>query len=147
MIKKISKTLKQFEGNVVTYSRAGGGAGSILLIKSQNNISLWIWCYWEISHYDDLLATADDDTTAIVGKIAVAARQLEGKVIKWIKIDPDYYHLRLGFDDNYELFVGCESQPPEEEFPLDNWELYNQNTKINYVVGCDFSIREEIDSD
>ncbi len=45
----IEERIQRLNGNTVTYSRAGGGAeSSILLIKSDANIQLWIWCYWEI---------------------------------------------------------------------------------------------------
>ena len=50
--KELIKTLKKLLGTKVTYSRAGGGMSSILLMKFSNCLSLWCWRYWEISQRD-----------------------------------------------------------------------------------------------
>ena len=139
---EIEENLQKLEDSNIIYSRAGGGAGSILLIKAENKNAIWIWCYWEILHDGEILATADDDTTAVVGKVAVAARQLEGKKIKRIELTPPYYDLHIYLDDNYDLIINCESQPEDEDYPLNNWELM-MNDNTTYCVTCDFSIIKE----
>lgn len=133
----------KLENGIVTYSRAGGGAGSILLIATNTNISLWIWCYWEIKKNGMMLANADDDTTAIVGKIAVVARQLEGKKIKKVELDSSCFDLHVFLEDDYELAIHCESQPEGEEHPLNNWELSIEDLDITYLVTCDFEIMQD----
>lgn len=131
------------EGTIVNYSRAGGGAGNILLIESEMNFSLWIWCYWEIEKSGVMLANANGDTTAVTGEIAVAVRKLEGKRVLKVETDPTWYHLHIIFEDDYELFVYCEQQPDDESQPLNNWEFAVKNLDINYVITCDFSIKQE----
>ena len=133
----------KLKNGIITYSRAGGGAGSILLIATNTNISLWIWCYWEIKKAGTILANADDDTTAMVGKIAVASRQLEGKRISKVELAPLYYDLHIFLEDDYELVINCESQPEGEDYPLNNWELSLEDLNITYIVTCDFKIRKD----
>ena len=133
----------KLKNGIITYSRAGGGAGSILLIATNTNISLWIWCYWEIKKAGTILANADDDTTAIAGKIAIAARQLEGKRIKKVELDSSCFDLHIFFEEDYELVINCESQPEGEDYPLNNWELSLEDLNITYIVTCDFKIRKD----
>lgn len=140
----LQNNIKKLENTITNYSRSGGGAGSILLIEADTNISLWIWCYWEIKKSGVILANADDDTTAVVGKIAVAAKQLEGKRIIKTEMDISCYHLHITFEEDYELLVFCESQPPEEPYPLNNWELSIKNLNITYLVTCNFTIKQDI---
>lgn len=45
----------------VTYSRAGGGAGSIWLITFENEVSIMTWCTWRIEQNGKVLATSTDD--------------------------------------------------------------------------------------
>jgi len=137
---QIEESLQKLIGNNIEYSRAGGAAGSILLINTDNNNSIWVWCYWEILHSGEMIATADDDTTANVGKIAIAAKQLEGRRIKRIELTPHSYDLHLYIADEYELILNCESQPEEENYPLNNWELSIKDLKIHYCVTCNFTV-------
>ena len=138
----IQTNLKLLENTTINYSRAGGGAGSILLVTTNNDISIWVWCYWEIRLSDVVLATADDDTTAVVGKIAVAARQLEGKKIIRVEMDPTYYDLHIFIEGDYELIINCESQPDGEDTLLNNWELWIKDKNTAYTITCDFTIIE-----
>lgn len=134
----------KLENSIITYSRAGGGAGSILLITTNADISLWIWCYWEIKESGTILANADDDATAIVGKVAIAARQLEGKKINKVELDPIYYDLHISLEGDYELIINCESQPEGEDYPLNNWELSVEDLDVTYVVTCNFTMEQDI---
>lgn len=140
---QIEEAVQMLNSTNVVYSRAGGGAGSILLVKTDNNSSIWIWCYWEIMHSGKIIATADDDTTAVVGKVVVAAQQLEGKFIKQIELQSPYYDLHVYLEDEYELIINCESQPEDVEYPLNNWELAIENLNINYCVTCNFTVEQE----
>ena len=64
---EVVEILKSILGKVVIYSRSGGGNISILLQKYENNVSIWSYYYWEISQREKLIATSEDDTTAITG--------------------------------------------------------------------------------
>lgn len=139
----IEDSLQMLKGKHIVYSKSGGGAGSIMQIIIENNNSIWIWCYWEILHSSKLLATADDDTTANVGKIAVAAKQLEGKRIEKIELTPQSYDLHIYIADEYELILYCESQPKGENYPLNNWELSIKDLKIHYSVTCYLTVKQE----
>ena len=77
----IESIIQDIKGQIVTYSRAGGGAGGILLITFANDNSIWIWTYWEIWKNGTLLACVNDDITAITGTVAKAALALEDQTV------------------------------------------------------------------
>ena len=139
----INNALQKLQGNRINYSRAGGGAGSILLIETEGNNSIWIWCYWEILHFGSIIATADDETTANIGKVAIAAKQLEGRIINRIELNTHTYDLHLYIDSEYELIVNNEAQPDDEHYPLNNWELIVSEVKKRYFVTCDLTVIQE----
>ena len=140
----IEESIHILKGDNIKYSRAGGAAGSILLIETENSNSIWIWCYWEIYHSGRLLATADDDATANVGKIAVAAKKLEGKRIEQIELSLIKYDLIVYFADDYRWIVNCESQPDGEKYPLNNWELIIKKLNTQYFVTCNFIVIQKL---
>ena len=116
--KELIKTLKKLLGARVTYSRAGGGMSSILLITTSNHLSLWCWRYWEISQCNVLLSTSEDDDTPITGTMAKAASLLENKSISGFMLDTvNEYQLWLCFDDDLDLilFPEYEKLQPEEK--------------------------------
>lgn len=83
----VSLLLKRVVGKEVTYSRSGGGAGSVWLIKFQGECSVMISCTWRIEYGNIVLATSNDDTTAVTGRIARSVRQLEEKHAKLLSIE------------------------------------------------------------
>lgn len=123
--------LQSMLGHHITYSRCGGGASSILLLHTDNNYSLMCWRYWEISVHIDLLACSEDDDTAIVGKMAVAARRIEDKKLLGFFIDDDF-SLVLMFEEDITLTVFTEDFSGVE---LIYWELYNtKRSPVTFIV-------------
>ena len=139
----LEESLQNLIGNTIKYSRAGGATGSILLITTDYNSSIWVWCYWEILYTGKILATADDDTTENERKIAVAAKQLEGKRVIRVELVPLIYDLHVYIEDGYELIINCESQPDGEDYPLKNWELSMKYLNIHYSVTCKLAVIKE----
>lgn len=89
------------------------------------------WRYWEISVHIDLLACSEDDDTAIVGKMAVAARRIEDKKLLGFFIDDDF-SLVLMFEEDITLTVFTEDFSGVE---LIYWELYNtKRSPVTFIV-------------
>lgn len=115
-MKNLENDINLLLGQKVTYSRTGGGAGSILLIKFENDCALWAWRYWEIIKGNQLIACSEDDDTPITGVMAVAARQLEGTVLEYLYMDDTTYQLgssliqmcvvQRGFQKKCVIFAG-----------------------------------------
>ena len=142
-ISKLSKSVQMLRNSTIYYSRAGGGAGSILLINTNDNLSLWIECYWEIKHKGIVIATADDDTTAVVGPIAIAAKQLEGRKIHRVELAPYTLDLELFIEDDYVLCIVCEPQPDEDDNLNNNWDFSIIDSNITYCVTCNFTVLQQ----
>ena len=132
--KELIKTLKKLLGAIVTYSRAGGGMSSILLITTSNHLSLWCWRYWEISQCNVLLSTSEDDDTPITGTMAKAASLLENKSISGFMLDTvNEYQLWLCFDDDLDLILFPEYEK-RKCFKHVNWELVDSEHKCSYII-------------
>lgn len=120
---------------------------SILLITFANDISLWCWRYWEISQRDAVLATAEDDDTAIVGPIAKAALSIENKSLMGFMIDIDTdYQLWLCFDDDIDLILFPEFETKKRFKRVINWELVNSPKKVSYIVNSELKLIENKDN-
>lgn len=139
--KELIKTLKKLLGTKVTYSRAGGGMSSILLMKFSNCLSLWCWRYWEISQRDILLSTSEDDDTPITGTMAKVACLMENKSVIGFDLDPENdYQLWLCFDDNLDLILFPEYEKRKRFKRVINWELEDNPCKRSYIITSELKL-------
>lgn len=115
---EVIAVLKSLLGKVVKNSRSGGGNVSILLQIYENDVSIWSYYYWEISQRERLIATSEDDTTAITGPVAVAAKMMEGKRLLGFQL---WWNLTLClfFEDDIDYVIF----PQESENKYDSWEI------------------------
>ena len=120
-------------GTTVEYSRCGGGAGSWLLLKTDNRVSINGWGCWEIWRYDEILATSEDDDTAIVGKMAQAAIRIEGKKTLGFTID-EQRNIGMLFEDALELWLFYVPECGHEELGLIFWEIVYFPSKISFTL-------------
>ena len=130
-------------GKRVTYSRTGGGASSILLIKFENECAVWAWRYWEISKGDQLIACSEDDDTPVTGVMAVAARQLEGTILEDLYLDDTTYKLGMLFDNGHELWLYQELEEREEFKSVINWEYQIPTKNLCYVLTSQMEIKTQ----
>jgi len=137
MENKLLNDLRQIRGTTVTYSRTGGGAGSILLIKFSNNNRLWIWRYWELLKNGQIITTEEDDSTAINGKIALAAIQLENKSVEDIYLNS--YNIHITFSDGYSLLVYASIDDYND---LPNWKYSIPSKNLVYEITSDLIVEQ-----
>lgn len=130
--------LRQIIGTTITYSRAGGGVGSILLIKFSNNNRLWIWRYWELLKNNQIIATEEDDNTAMIGKIAIAAVQLENKSVENISINN--YNIHITFSNGYSLFVYATRDLTND---LPNWKYSIPSKNLVYEITSNLNVEQK----
>ena len=98
---------------------------------------------WKLRIKGIVIATADDDTTAVVGPIAIAAKQLEGKKIRGVELAPYTLDLELFIEDDYVLSIVCEPQPDEDDNLNNNWDFSIIGSNITYCVTCNFTVLQE----
>lgn len=133
LIEELVSSLKQALNNIVTYSNTGGGADSILLVSITNRCDVWSWRYWEISQRESLLATSDDDATPVTGKMAQAAKKIEGKKFIGFSFINDY-SLWLCFEDDIDLIIFSEFETDESLIDLCNWEFVDFKKMVSFKV-------------
>ena len=126
-IEIVNRHLQELIGQRVDYSRCGGGATSILLLETNNKNCIWGWGYWEIYKDGTLLSTSEDDETPITGKMAVAAHQLEGSIIKDVTLDEDTLDLCILFDNNCRWNI---LTIYNEQTSKDNWDFCIPNKNL-----------------
>lgn len=122
-------------GTQVLYCRSGGGAGSILLLKLSNGNRIMAWRYWEIYNNNNLLCTAEDDTTAVYGIISQTAPLLENKIVENISFD--LYHISIFLSDNYNLKIYSVKDVYDD---LPNWNYSIPDKNIVYEITSNLEI-------
>jgi hypothetical protein len=122
-------------GTQVLYCRSGGGAGSILLLKLSNGNRIMAWRYWEIYKNNNLLCTAEDDTTAVYGIISQTAPLLENKIVENISFD--LYHISIFLSDNYNLKIYSVKDVYDD---LPNWNYSIPDKNIVYEITSNLEI-------
>jgi len=139
MKKKLSKYLNSLLQSKVTYSRAGGGAGSIISMELNNTNALWIECTWRIETKNKVVVTSADDIEPVTGLIAKSVKMLEGKIVDSIEINP-FYDLCIHFTDGFCLRIFCIfSYSCESET---NWYLAIPEQNLTYEITNHFEIKE-----
>jgi len=136
-IEIVNRHLQELIGQRVDYSRCGGGATSILLLETNNKNCIWGWGYWEIYKDGTLLSTSEDDETPITGKMAVAAHQLEGSIIKDVTLDEDTLDLCILFDNNCRWNI---LTIYNEQTSLDNWEFGISDENLFFKITSHLNI-------
>jgi len=129
-------------GRKVLTSRAGGGAGSILLIETEGESFFFIWCDWRIEKGDHVISTSLDDTTAVTGPVARSAKLLDNRVILSIEMTKQY-DLIIKFEKEYCLRVFClisYSRAKENTLGL-NWELSFPKEDLSFEITNKFEVR------
>ena len=130
-LERIESHLTGLIGQQVNYSSCGGGNGSILLLETNSKDCIWAWGYWRIYKGDTVLGCSEDDDTPITGKMAVAARQLEGSKIKDVILDKDTLDLSLLFENScrWDIITSY-----NEQSSLCNWEYWIKGINLCYKI-------------
>ena len=124
----MEELLKELIGEKVTYSRVG--FGTILLVKVHNDNGVWVWNYWEIWRGEELLATANDESTPMM---SVAAHNLLDETIEEVYFD-DGYNLMVFFSNNLELYIYRNGRG-EDDYKIDeSWEYSIPHLNKLYTV-------------
>lgn len=134
--------LSQCTSKKIEYSRSGGGNGSILMIKCEENYTFFISCDWRLERHDTVLSTSWDDITAVTGLVARTARLLEGKTILSTELSKQY-DLTLTFEEGYCLRVFCMSYsyPEYEELGDYHWEFWLPDEDLSFAIANNFKVR------
>lgn len=143
MEKELRKYLNDISQSKVTYSRAGGGAGSIISMKISNKANslyaLWIECDWRIENKNKVVATSADGIEPGTGLIAKSVKMLEEKVIDSIEVSP-FYDLLINFTDGFCLRVFCIFSY-DYEFEM-NWYLAIPEQNLSYEITNHFKVKK-----
>lgn len=126
--------IQNIVGKHVTYCRAGGGAGSIILMDLEESMfTFWINCAWRLHCQGKILTGSNESTRAVTGKIARNVRKLEGKIIQEVSLSP-YYDVHIKFIDGYELFIFCDITPGYPSDTMSNWSFSIPPKDISYDI-------------
>lgn len=128
----------------VTYSRAGGGAGSVLLIqfdKEGSAYSLFIACTWRIENGDKVITTSADNTTANTGPMAKGVRLLEGQKVLSVQMNK-FYDLTLKFENDLRLKLFCDLTPTNVYSSDANWDFSVIHEDKVFEVTSNFEIKK-----
>jgi hypothetical protein len=131
------------QANVV-YSRAGGGAGSIILMKfhkENSEFTLMIHCAWRIENNNKVIATSAGDTNAITGIVARGAKMLEGKVVSSMEMS-SFYDLCIKFEDGFCIKTFSDITYYNILSASRNWSFSIPHDDISFDITKGFKIRK-----
>lgn len=142
MSNKFISTLKGIRQSKVTYSRAGGGAGSVIMMEMNNEVYqyvLFVNCAWRIENKNQIIATSSDDTTANTGLIAKSVKLFEGKIIETIEMTP-FYDLIINFTEGFCLKIFSIFSFTSNSNV--NWSLCVPSQDISFDITNHFDVKE-----
>lgn len=141
----ITKTILPIINSKVVSSKSGGSVGSLWLIDFENGCSFYIYCAWRIEHDNQVIASNNDDSTAITGLITNSVKKLENKKLISFSLT-EQYDMTLIFEDNYCVKVFCNVSYSATENGDDydtNWDFCIPNQNLVISVSNYFNVRTD----
>lgn len=129
-------------GETVTYSRTGGGAGSILVIEFEDKNYYTIGCDWRIEYNGAIITTSWDDGTPLIGYMNKNAERLIGNKLLSFEIF-DHYDLKLYFENGFVVNVFCDNIKycsVEDSIYYSNWELSIPDKNLVGIITGHFNL-------
>ena len=142
MKKEFQKKLTNIINSTVTYCRAGGGTGSIIMIElNKDNIQygLWLNCVWRIENDSKIIATSADDIAPNTGLIAKSAKLLEGKKVVSFELSK-FNDLFIEFSDN--LFVRIFNIASYSNTDDYNWDFWIPSEDLSFEITNRFKVKK-----
>ena len=87
---------------------------------------------------NQIIATEEDDNTAMIGKIAIAAVQLENKSVEDISINN--YNIHITFSNGYSLFVYAIRDLTND---LPNWKYSIPSKNLVYEITSNLNVEQK----
>lgn len=119
--------LKKNIGCNIVYSSSGGGNSSIILMEFDNGNRIMTYCYWEVQKDGKLIATSEDDITAVTGLVARTIRLFENQKVVDIEID-ESLNLFIEVEDGLTLLVF------RDEYDHEDLEMLGDSQDWDYAV-------------
>jgi hypothetical protein len=144
MEKEFRKYLNNIIGTIVTHSRAGGGAGSIILMDLDKDgivYTLWIGCNWRIENDSQIVATSTDDITPNTGLVAQSTRMFECRQVVSFELSK-FNDLFIGFSDN--LYLRIFNDASHSNTGDYNWKFWIPSEELSFTVTNNFDIKKGI---
>lgn len=132
----IQELMSKSIGKVVTYSRTGGGAGSIWVIEFEDKTYYTIDCSWRIEWNGAIITTSEDDGTPLVGHMNKNAERLIGNKLLSFEI-LEHYDLKLYFENGFVVNAFCdilERCSEEDSIFYSNWDYCVPNEDIVGII-------------
>jgi len=141
MNSQLIKILQEAKYAKILYCRAGGGAGSVIMMEYVVNDVLYVLfinTVWRIESQHEVIATSADDVEPINGLIAKAVSNLENKAILSVELLA-FYDLKISFENNLCLKVfNVFTKNTETNC---NWTISIPSQNISLDVTSEFKIK------
>lgn len=129
-------------GKIVVESKAGGAAGSTLVLEFENTSYFFIWCSWRIEKASKVLVTSSDtvlpteENDSPNGFIGENSPILKGKKVTNISLSP-CYDLEISFDGEYKISIFCDIGISRDDYGI-NWEFNIPTENISIEINNHF---------
>jgi hypothetical protein len=140
---QFGQLLQDLRSKEVTEVVAGGGNGSVIILKiGQNEFSIFVKCAWRLQNERSVLTGWNEPNNAENGNLTLYIKNLLGDVISGTELSK-FFDLKLRFISGKTLDIFCDVTPNyEPEFYDENWLLCDIKANVCYTVSKDFLIVE-----
>ncbi|MFK7810578.1 MAG: hypothetical protein AB8F74_22415 [Saprospiraceae bacterium] len=141
---QLKEIISKFENRNISEVICGGNMnGSVVIINSNNNISLKINSVWRLTSESEVLASWDENDNSKESNFTKQLKLLEGdKIISFVK--SQFYDISLSLESGKTLFVLCDiNSYYSDKYFENNWLICDK--ELNYCVGISRHLEEIVE--
>jgi len=119
---------------------AGGSNGSIIILQTENELSLSIKCVWRLEDKNMVIAGWNESNDSLTGNLTKQVKALMNEVIKDVEIN-DFFDIKIHFLNGKTINVFCDVTPNyEPDYYDENWIICDKQLNQCYSVNKNFEI-------
>ncbi len=142
-MKNLSNILKKIKGKVIKEVICGGSNGSIIVITTENSISLTIDSVWRLTNDNTVLVSWDEKDNSTKSNFVKELSKLENDTIESFELS-SFYDITLKFISGKTLFTLCDiNKYYNEEYYDNNWVICDES--LNYCICITKELQEKFE--
>ncbi len=141
-MKNLSNILKKIKGEAIDEVVCGGSNGSIIVIITENSISLTIDSVWRLTNDNTVLVSWDEKDNSTKSNFVKELSKLENDTIESFELS-SFYDITLKFKSGKTLFVLCDINKYYAECYDNNWIICDES--LNYCICVTKELREKFE--
>ena len=142
-MKDLKKILRKIKEKGIKEVICGGNNGSVIILTTENNISLTIHSVWRLIGNGIVLVSWDENDNSPKSNFVKELKLLENDIIESFELS-SFYDITIKFKSKKTLFVLCDiNRFYNKNYYENNWELCDE--ELNYCICINRKLQEDIE--